>query len=78
MTFVHVGLIFVEYKFFVIFVDGIVRQMNKVVFHVVFLCFYIRFSCKSCQTLFVQVNPDGVMTINQNVQSEVKLEILNE
>jgi len=78
MPFIHVVLIIIKNEFFVVFVNRIVSQMNKSIFHVTFLSRCIIFSRKTRQPLLIKINSRRVMAINKNIKPEIKLQIFNQ
>jgi hypothetical protein len=47
MPFIEVFLVFVEYKFFILFIDRIIGKMDIGIFNVRFFCFRVILCCKS-------------------------------
>ena len=63
--------------FGVLFIDGIVCEMDVASFHVTGSGFYVLLSCESSQALFIDVQSHWVSSTEKNVHSEVKFETLD-
>ena len=78
MAQVHLFFTCIEYKFLVVFVDGIVGEMNKIIFQVFLFCFLVGLSGKTGQTLLIDVYSHRIHTVYEHVDAHIKFKTLNE
>ena len=77
MAVVFVISAFVLLEIFVVFVDSVICQMLEEVGHVLASGRLIRLCRKSGETLLEKVDSEGVHTGHQNVESEIKFQVVD-
>jgi hypothetical protein len=78
VTDVHALTARVVDEFGIFFVDGVVGEMDILFAQIVAVGRHVRLSCKPGQSLLVDVEAQGTDSAQQDIDSEVELESLNE
>jgi len=74
VTNIHLVRIFVEYKFLVFLIVGVILQVHLQVIEVAASRKSVFNGCKSHQSFFVQVNFEGMAAFKQDIKSQFKLQ----
>lgn len=72
MSHVHLLIAGIENKLFIIFVDGVVGQMDVVIFEIFLFGFLVSLCRKPRQSFFIHVYPDRIAAINKHVNSHIE------
>lgn len=78
MAFVHIFVACVKNKVLIVFVEGIVRQMHMNILHIFLPHFLVFFCGESSQAFIVYENSQRIVSHDQDIYSEVELEIFDE
>jgi hypothetical protein len=63
MSYTHVRFAGVKDKLFISLIDGIVSKMYEIILQVLLFSLLIIFGCKTCQSLFIDVDPNRITAI---------------
>lgn len=78
MTHTIIVFILVLHELGTILVDRIVGQVHEQVFEVVILWGHIHLSSKPAEPFFIHINPQGINSAQEHVDSEIEFKSLNE
>ncbi len=78
MTLIIILLVFILLEFVTVFIYCIISEMHIQVIHIAIVWWLILFSRKSGEAFFMPVYTQGIHSIEKSINSQVKLQIINE
>ena len=77
MAHVIVVFILVLLEVFMILVDCVISKMHIQIIKILVIWLFVRHSCKSCQSIFIEIYSEWVHAQDQNIDSKIILELVD-